>query len=35
MPIDVQKELAGMGALIEHCYSMHSIDKIPMNKIAM
>ena len=31
MPIEVQKEL---GALIEHCYSMYSIDKIPMAEIA-
>lgn len=33
MPIEIQKELAKLGALIEHCYSMYSIDKIPMNKI--
>ncbi len=34
MPIAIQKELANLGALMEHCYSMHSIDKIPMFKIA-
>jgi len=34
MPVDIQKELARLGALIEHCYSMHSIDKIPAVKIA-
>lgn len=34
MPIDIQKELAKLGALIEQCYSMYSIDKIPMDRIA-
>jgi len=34
MPISIQKKLAQRGALIEHCYSMYSIDKIPMRKIA-
>lgn len=34
MPIEIQKELVGLGALIEHCYSMYSMDKIPMGKIA-
>ena len=34
MPIDVQKKLIQMGALIEHCYSMHTIDKIPIADIA-
>jgi|SRR3989344_1236667 len=34
MPIAIQKELAGLGAFIEHCYSMYSIDEIPMQKIA-
>jgi hypothetical protein len=34
MPISIQKELAQLGAIIEHCYSMHSIDKIPIRKIA-
>lgn len=34
MPIATQKELASIGALMEHCYSMYSIDKIPMSKIA-
>lgn len=33
MPIEIQKELAKLGALIEHCYSMYSIDKIPIGKI--
>lgn len=33
MPLDVQKELAKLGAFIEHCFSMHSIDKISTNKI--
>lgn len=33
MPIDIQKELAKLGALMEHCYSMYSIDKVPMDKI--
>ncbi|MDD4990145.1 MAG: DUF6282 family protein [Candidatus Pacebacteria bacterium] len=34
MPIEIQKELVSTGALIEHCYSMYSIDKIPIAKIA-
>lgn len=34
MPISIQKELAQLGALIEQCYSMYSIDKIPIQKIA-
>lgn len=34
MPIEIQKELVDLGALIEHCYSMYSIDKTPMDKIA-
>lgn len=34
MPVSIQKELTKLGALIEHCYSMYSIDKIPMDKIA-
>lgn len=34
MPIRIQKELANKGALIEQCYSMYSIDKIPIAKIA-
>ena len=34
MPVEIQKELVELGALIEHCYSMYSIDKIPMDKIA-
>jgi len=34
MPIIVQKELANMGAYIEHCSTMDTIDKIPIKKIA-
>lgn len=34
MPIEAQKELTQLGAFTEHCYSMYSIDKIPMDKIA-
>ena len=34
MPILVQKGLAKMGAYIEQCYSMYSIDYIPIEKIA-
>lgn len=34
MPVEVQKNLTALGAKIEHCYSMYSIDKIPMAKIA-
>lgn len=34
MPISVQKELATAGCFIEHCCSMHTIDKIPVAKIA-
>ena len=34
MPLEVQKELAQRGAFIEHCFSMYSIDKIPIKKIA-
>lgn len=34
MPISIQKELIQLGALIEHCYSMYSIDRIPIQKIA-
>lgn len=34
MPIEVQVELAQAGCLIEHCYSMHSIDRVPIAKIA-
>lgn len=33
MPLAIQKELADMGAFIEQCYSMYSIDKIPIEKI--
>lgn len=33
MPVRVQKQLVLMGAKIELCYSMYSIDKIPMEKI--
>lgn len=34
MPIKIQKELAERGCFIEQSYSMHSIDKIPIEKIA-
>lgn len=34
MPIGIQKKLAERGAFIEHSYSMHAIDKIPIKKIA-
>ena len=34
MPIKIQKRLADMGAFIEVCYSMYSIDKIPLEKLA-
>lgn len=34
MPLAVQQELAEMGAIIEQCYSMYSIDKISIAKIA-
>jgi hypothetical protein len=33
MPVAVQKELAKLGVFMEHCYSMCSIDKIPLAKI--
>ncbi|OGH67406.1 MAG: hypothetical protein A3B90_03080 [Candidatus Magasanikbacteria bacterium RIFCSPHIGHO2_02_FULL_41_13] len=34
MPIPAQIKLAKLGAYIEHCYSMYSIDNIPLDKIA-
>lgn len=34
MSINMQKELGIMGCFIEVCYSMYSIDKIPISKIA-
>lgn len=34
MPVEVQKELAELGAYIEHPYAMHSIDKISYDRIA-
>lgn len=34
MPVEIQKQLAALGAKIELCYSMYSIDKISMGKIA-
>jgi len=34
MPITVQKELVALGAKVEHCFSMYSIDKIPIKDIA-
>ncbi len=33
MPLDIQKELVKKGCFIEHCYSMHSIDKISIKRI--
>jgi hypothetical protein len=33
MPIEIQKELANIGAFIEHSYSMSSIDGISIDKI--
>lgn len=33
MPIEIQKELANLGAYIEHCFSMYLIDKIAIKKI--
>ncbi|MBI5123177.1 hypothetical protein HZA75_04950 [Candidatus Roizmanbacteria bacterium] len=33
MPINIQKKLGIMGCFIEICYSMYSIDKIPIDKI--
>jgi hypothetical protein len=33
MPINVQKKFAKLGCFIEICYSMYSIDKIPIDKI--
>jgi hypothetical protein len=33
MPVEVQKELAELGAYMEHSYVMHSIDKISYNRI--
>ncbi len=34
MPIEVQKKLTDLGAYSERCFSMYSIDKIPIEKIA-
>lgn len=34
MPLDVQKRFADAGCYIEQSYSMYSIDKIPLDKIA-
>lgn len=34
MPVKIQKELAEKGCFIEQSYSMYSIDKIPIKKIA-
>jgi len=34
MPVAVQSELAERGAFVEHCFSMHSMDKIPVERIA-
>jgi len=33
MPVTVQRELATLGAMVEICYSMYSIDKIKLEKI--
>lgn len=33
MPLEVQKELANLGAFIEVSFSMYSIDKIPIEKL--
>ena len=33
MPISVQKQVVKYGAVIEHCYSMYSIDKVPIRDI--
>lgn len=33
MPIEIQKELVKTGAFVEHCFSMYSIDKIPIKQI--
>lgn len=33
-PLAKQKSLAKQGVIMEHCYSMYSIDKIPIAKIA-
>jgi len=33
MPIKIQKELADLGGYIEHCFTMYSIDKIPIKEI--
>lgn len=35
MPIEIQQELASMGALMEHSYSMYAIDKIPIDDIVL
>lgn len=34
MPLDIQQELVACGAVMEHCFSMYSIDKIPISSIA-
>lgn len=34
MPVEMQKKFADNGCFIEHCYSMYSIDKISIKKIA-
>jgi hypothetical protein len=33
MPVEVQKRLAGLGAMIEQTYAMYSIDRIPIRSI--
>lgn len=34
MSLEIQRELIGFGAKIEHCFSMYSIDKISISRIA-
>lgn len=34
MPVSLQKSLSGNGIFVEQCYSMYSIDKIPIKRIA-
>lgn len=33
MPVEIQKKIISYGARIEHCFSMYSIDKIPIARI--
>lgn len=34
MPLEVQKQLAAQGVVMEHCYSMYSIDGVAISEIA-